>query len=431
MFELAWPIQILDQADAPTLHRALKNQLVHTAAGPGEYWPSSSSESAVVISFAGDSLAVNFAAFALEQLAARSARQRSRTQGHQPRLLLLLFTRCLLHQLSLAKRPAMLCVPGVCSTLVRMGNLFSTRRWRTRFRESLETVIRESFKHIPCDVLPAEAAGWRSRTEQVLRSTSAAAASPELDKQLVDFLNGSTQSMTTISHFCLPMCGCGGGNANGRSLSLSTAIQLIQMMLADIPATPLLYRWKGWEPALAWAGRATMLHSLLPRTLQRMTGHNKDVPHDDAATDTAIPAACTADDITNVNASYSQQQSARADAVSAFFAADPTGSGLARSHLLTSPYTRVANKLFTTPEDLDDASARCHSGARRIAAQTGRQRRQQTRERFISMACGSLGQDVGALNRLRDSCEELIRLIEKGIGSCPAPFSRHVGSVIY
>lgn len=84
-------------------------------------------------------------------------------------------------------------------------------------------------------------------------------------EELRRFFNGNLANEQCLEHRCNARC------CRNKEETRSKALRLLRSMLLPFPAVPLLYRWKHWSPALCWATRASMIHGLIVKVLDRMT----------------------------------------------------------------------------------------------------------------------------------------------------------------
>jgi hypothetical protein len=73
----------------------------------------------------------------------------------------------------------------------------------------------------------------------------------------VAFLNHDWRS-EEITHWCCPGC------CESEQTSLERCLRLFNKIGMRIPDTPLLYRWKHFEPACSFALRGILVHRYLP-----------------------------------------------------------------------------------------------------------------------------------------------------------------------
>ena len=300
----------------------------------------------VIITWVVDSASANLAAFALEQ----GVWLKRKGRGESGLVTLLLCVRCCLHQANLILRPSLLSVRGVASNLIRLANLFKTRRFRERFKSCLAVVVRERFKRWPCEILPGQAASWRSRSSKLMTDTAAADAGlpKDLLPKVLSLLNGNTQERN-IDHYCLPDCAVG---CTDDEHAREQAAHLLQQLFAAPAPVPLLYRWKHFDRALSWARRAVGLHALLPAVLRSMLDKEKAGPERQSGGDTAQDK-----DTKELTASFAEQQAARANEADEFFSSKDASAKLAHAALLSEPASVLTNRLFVSPWDLREGCA--------------------------------------------------------------------------
>ena len=171
---------------------------------------------------------------------------------------------CGIHQISLTRRTVVLAFKGYWSTLVRLGHLFQSHSFKSRFHTAMAKVVREKFLYWHVESLPDEAMNWRNTTMKHLRIS---AARPRRMNKLMHHLikdNGDPTS-PQIVHWCIGADCCPGGEKE----ALATILQSFHSLF-DRLVVPLLYRWKHAEEANTFVRDGLFLHGILPKTLEAM-----------------------------------------------------------------------------------------------------------------------------------------------------------------
>ncbi len=168
--------------------------------------------------FTKDALRTNLCIVGAEQAALRRASDAGNQKMH-----LLLSVTCAHHQAALAKKPALLSLPGLCSALVRLCRLLQGDALCRRFKQAARLIVSKSFKRICCMALPQASGKWLARNRFYLNN--AQADLPEgVGMKIADFWNNDHDSHEWV-HWCLPGC-CPNDNAS-LELSLNSECCLI------------------------------------------------------------------------------------------------------------------------------------------------------------------------------------------------------------
>ena len=181
---------------------------------------------------------------------------------------------CMIHQVSLTRRAMVLGFDGFWSSLVRLGHLFESHSFRTRFQASMARVIHESFRFVLCgsEGLPPEAATWRELKIQGLRLHSdhghAGLKGSAISKRMRCLLqhmekDSGNPKDPLIIHWCSGQSCCPGGEQEALACMTSSFAKLF-----DHVCVPLLYRWKHAPQACNFVRDGLFLHGILPKTLQ-------------------------------------------------------------------------------------------------------------------------------------------------------------------
>jgi hypothetical protein len=263
---------VLENADAKAIHKSFTSCAFITANGPGQMFkrfgiPEGIAESAVWKSFVfvGDALRANTAAFRLECAEIlKKSRERDGAGQH-----LAFQIKCGIHQLSLIRKPVVLMVPKLWSTVVRLSHLYESLAFRKKFARTLAGILCKSFTYLEITQLPATAVEWQAVHKYLLESFRTQSKLRRKNfESLVEFFNGDYSS-DCIFHFCTPKRD-GTPCCPGPTESLTKALQLMVPFFARGYPVPLLYRFKHYDEAITFIATGCAMHKLLVRTLGQM-----------------------------------------------------------------------------------------------------------------------------------------------------------------
>ena len=155
----------------------------------------------------GGSLAANDVVFANERkkIQTRSAGQ---AVGSNTRFVAYR-AKCGIHKISLIRKPLILSIPGFWITIVRLGHLFESYSFKSKFRSASLEVITRQFRRIEVQSLPPQAADWKRKTMSIMETWRKHEEGHLQD--VIGFMaicNGNP-FQPEIDHYCLPGC-CGG-----------------------------------------------------------------------------------------------------------------------------------------------------------------------------------------------------------------------------
>ncbi len=167
---------------------------------------------------------------------------------------------CVHHQACLAKKPALLGIPGLCSSLVRQCHTFRSSTFRQDFYNAVTAFIR-TVPRVEVLEIPEEG-GWRARNREILDLCSADLGANEKEKILEMFNNDWVSN--EVKHFCLP--GCCSSRKHFHERFKQAAI----LAWGIFPDVPLLYRWKGFEEACSYTMRGIAMHRCLARIYKQV-----------------------------------------------------------------------------------------------------------------------------------------------------------------
>eukprot|EP00435_Cladocopium_sp_Y103_P045894 s714_g13.t1 len=196
-----------------------------------------------------------------------------RNQGDANALATLQYeTNCLHHQASLAKKPGLLQIDGLCSSMVRFARAMRSSKFQVHFSAGLDFISKQVDRRV-VPVLPATVLEWQTKNKWVcqLLATGLDEKNTEL---LLKMFNGnwrdSFEESASWTHYC---CGC---CANHEETVLQ-ARECLRNIFEYFPQIPLLYRWKGWESIQGYVGFGILLHNFLPFLVKQCVGSSQKV----------------------------------------------------------------------------------------------------------------------------------------------------------
>ena len=266
-FRVPTPLIVVDNPDAKGIHQSFSSCALLTANGLGEMFERFGLAKDLVKSvpwktflFVGDALKANGAAFKSE---CQQLRKKDSTGKH-----LALRLKCGIHQICLIRKPIVLMVPKLWTTIVRLGHLFESLSFRKSFASTMTSILRKSFTYLPVSKMPLQTAPQLAKREMLKNYYQ---IQSKLRKQALadclDFLNGDLES-ECIFHFCIPK----NGNECCKDYhdSLNKCLKLVVPFLCRGFPTPLLYRFKHYDGAVGYLKVGFAIHKLLQRTLNEI-----------------------------------------------------------------------------------------------------------------------------------------------------------------
>lgn len=175
---------------------------------------------------------------------------------------------CAAHSVVLSMKPTFECLDNLPTMLVRLGHLMESARTSCRFDEELQKEVEASFVYKQVYRLPAECDEWRRGAVRVLEtSRSARNLSAADEEQILSIANGDWNS-EELTHYCV-RGSCAAG-CQGETSSKASFVACMKLAVAGRMTVPLLYRWKGFEQAVAWCFRGRRCFDLLRRVFARL-----------------------------------------------------------------------------------------------------------------------------------------------------------------
>ena len=188
---------------------------------------------------------------------------------------LALQVRCSIHQASLTRRVMVLGFDGFWSSFARLGHLFESHSFRTRFHAAMAKVVRDSFQFVECQDLPDQASHWRAQKIRRLRlfadHNHAGLGKATLSKRMRILLihrqkhNGDPES-DVIVHWCSGCC------PGGEQECLAGMIESFARLF-DQTCVPLLSRWKHAAPACSFVRDGSFLASHFAQNVAKPPKH--------------------------------------------------------------------------------------------------------------------------------------------------------------
>ena len=165
---------------------------------------------------------------------------------------------CLHHQCSLAKKPGLLQIDNLCSSMVRFCNAMRSSKFQDLFRAGLQT-ISESMDRRVVQVLPDDCHSWNELHLTLCRLLPHS-LSVEQRSLLLEMFNSDWrqdyEESGSWTHFCVGCC------SSDEDAKLK-ARECLRVLFEEFPQVPLLYRWKGWEAAQDYVAIGVLLHGFL------------------------------------------------------------------------------------------------------------------------------------------------------------------------
>ena len=168
------------------------------------------------------------------------------------------------HQAVLSMKPNMSQIPGLCTAMVRAGNIWQTNRFNDNWVKHLEAWADKcEFKQIWRR--PADANLWQAHLEQILVLSRPALDIDPAGEAFIKMYMNCDPTKKKLIHFHLPGCPCGGSTK--RQENWRRTLRLL--FLSGCPQCQL-HRWKNFERALCFFYRGRSIGGdLILRHLER------------------------------------------------------------------------------------------------------------------------------------------------------------------
>ena len=209
-----------------------------------------------------DNLALNKCLVALEQRAMNAAIAVAKDGSRSKTLLDL---SCYAHSCVLCMKPLIVSL-GIDVHLVRLGHILESGRSWSLYMDALEDIVKRDFTYEYGACLPPEVEHvWKPRLRRILERSRPAKDLTQEDEEFISLAVNSDPSAMKSVHFCWPGCplNCDGNAAKSKEHYLAA----VKLAVGGPMTVPLLYRWKGFESAVAFARRGKRVKNYLPRGL--------------------------------------------------------------------------------------------------------------------------------------------------------------------
>ena len=149
---------------------------------------------------------------------------------------------------ALARRPNILCIDGLASSMVRFSRVMRATKFQQSMLAGISTLVDKMERRVVAE-LPSSVQEWQD-SQHTLFDLAGGAALPEAQQALIlEMFNGHWESARLQwydgkgTHWC---AGCCSSDVDCKQ----RAKQAMQYLFMAFPSEPLLYRWKHWEPCL-------------------------------------------------------------------------------------------------------------------------------------------------------------------------------------
>ena len=268
------PLVVLETPSADTISSACAASVLVSSQGVGQWFQQLGIDAALfqrldqtfkTFAFVGDSLKANSAACALE----RTRILEKREVDSSFRKTLYLQLKRSIHQVGLIRKPVVLAIPQLWTTLVRLSHLFEVLSFRKNLAAALTSIICSSFVHVQAPAFPREMHAWKDQASRLM-SFYGSIRSKRRKKLLaaaLDHCNGDL-SQLPVCHFCKFQDGsyC----CQDRQQALTKTLRLVVPFFSGGYPVPLLYRFKHYDEAAGFVLVGARFHQLLIQALGRL-----------------------------------------------------------------------------------------------------------------------------------------------------------------
>ena len=254
---------------------------------------------------------------------------------------------CIQHQCCLVKKPAMcgLGSTSVPTALVRMCHVLDSSTFARQFIEVLHAIVEnphDGFKYYRVAALPIDVPTWRAKNARLMKYATNDLKDGVIEVVL-DFLNciwSPDHTMFKMCHFCLgaPCC-------RDEEHAKQKCKDFLTELFGSHPSPPLIYRWKGFEPANSFAFRGKAIFNIIKRVLsviRRALG-----PLDPNLLQLAL-----LDDTADVT--FAVRNAVRCTKTEAFFEDPKCFALLAGASLMNEPISDMMNKNLSVDKHLNE-----------------------------------------------------------------------------
>ena len=246
---------------------------------------------------------------------------------------------CIAHQTVLSMKPPIQRLGDVCSNMVRGGNLFLSGRLHGAYQATLDAFAQD-VEFVDVHRLPRMAHQWRATMQQIFEMARPSRDMTLQDEEFVMMFLNSDPASSTLKHFHLPQCPCGG-----RGHRVENSKRCLRLTFGAGPRQCLLYRWKfqGFEQAVCYFFKGT---ALWDNIVHRVLFHcYRDVDF------------ARAQQELNDAAHQGQQDFAAANKVRAgkllkFLEREPAEKWILTAVCATKPHQRVLNTVFEAEKNM-------------------------------------------------------------------------------
>ena len=166
---------------------------------------------------------------------------------------------CLHHQASLSKKPSLLAIEGLCSSMVRFTRAMRSSKFQDLFCKGLDEIAVSVDRQV-VPVLSKSCEKWKLRQSRICSLLSYDSMTNDDFESLVNLFNGSWSESFEQTHSWVHYC---NGCCVSKQHTAVRARELLRKLFENFPQIPLLYRWKGWEASQNYVGIGVMLHGFL------------------------------------------------------------------------------------------------------------------------------------------------------------------------
>ena len=331
------PSQLLPRANWMTISERLRRWCAFSSGGCAEQlggqelWDALEQNVQLKLNiFCADALAANHNVQAREHEEWMSRRARCCAQAD---FTLMFEADCLTHQACLAKKPGLLQIGNLCSSLVRFTRAMRSSKFQNQFGKGLKFIAsRVERREVP--VLPDFVKECIEK-QRLLVHVLAHALKQDASRMesIVKFFNGNwdvsfEQSDFRFLHFCTGCC-------TSLEDCIDTASNHLRTLFLLSPPVPLLYRWKGWEEAQDFVGLGILMHNFLRFLVRECC--NK--------TSASAVSTLVEQDEDHADLSYALRQEVRLAKTLAFITADNILVDIGAASLVSGPLASFMNSL--------------------------------------------------------------------------------------
>lgn len=167
---------------------------------------------------------------------------------------------CLSHQCALSKKPSLLAISGLCSSLVRFTRSMRSSKFQDLFAQGLDTIAQSVDRRVVAN-LPQSCISWSKKQKIIcqLMGHNLDFNEDHIDNITSMFNSDWSQSFQDEGswvHWCAGCCA-------DRSETIAKSREILRLLFQRHPDVPLLYRWKGWEEAQDYTGLGIIIHGFL------------------------------------------------------------------------------------------------------------------------------------------------------------------------